>query len=152
MIMDADDCVHRDLAALACKWPSAHGWIFHDGYWHDEGTRSLVRWKDFDKCCGTSAIVRLEPCELPSSLSEANDHYFILSKGHEAIRDFFRERGTPLAALPFTGAIYITGNGENLSGFAVAKLRGRRMMLQRLIGTRPLTHNIRSAFGLYDLS
>ena len=150
MIMDADDCVHRDLAALACKWPNAHGWIFDVGYWHDEGTRWLLRFKGFDKQCGTSAIVRLEPCELPSSLSEANDHYFIL-KGHEKIRDLLRERGTPLAALPFS-AIYITGNGENTSGFSVAKLRGRRMMLQRLIWTRPLTQNIRLAFGLYDLS
>jgi hypothetical protein len=151
MIVDADDCVHRDLAALARKWPSAHGWIFDVGYCHDEGTRWLLLWKDFDQYCGTSAIVRLERCELPNSLCEANDHYFILSKGHERIRYFLHERGTPLLALPFTGAIYITGSGENTSGFAVAKLRGKRMMLRRLIWSRPLTHNIRSVFGLYDL-
>jgi hypothetical protein len=152
MIMDADDCVHRDLAALSAESPDAQGWAFEVGYMHDEGSRWLHRLKNFDDYCGTSAIVRLESGDFPRTLSEPIDPYFILTHGHGVIGDFLLDRGTPLARPPFIGAIYITATGENDSRIALRNWRGKKMLLKKLLNARPLTHSIRRDFGLYDLA
>lgn len=151
MFMDADDCVHRGLAALAAAAPTAPGWNFETGYMHDEGSRWLYRLKKFDAYCGTSAIVRLGPADFPSTLGEPNDPYFILTHGHGVIGDFFRTRGTPLRTLPFLGAVYVTATGENDSGISLGGWRGKMMLLKKLLNSRPLTRSIRRNFGLYDL-
>jgi hypothetical protein len=152
MLMDADDCVHRGLAALATEQPHAQGWKFDVGYMYDDGSGSLLRCKNFDALCGTSAIVRLQSRDFPNSPTDSKDNYFILSNGHIAIGDFLSRRGTPLARLPFIGAIYITGTGENDSRFALNDWHGTRAMLKKWLGMRPLTRKIRADFGLYDLS
>ena len=151
MIMDADDCVSRKLAALAAKWPKARGWSFRKGYLHDEGSPWLFLLRNFDYVCGTSAMVRLEPADFPRLLDESIDPYFILRHGHGVIDDYFRERGTPLARLPFIGAIYVTDTGENDSGMAYRKWRGKKMLLKRLLYGRLLTRRIRAEFGYFDL-
>jgi hypothetical protein len=152
MITDADDCVSRRLAALAAKSPQAPGWSFKKGYIHDEGSRWLFLRRNFDRMCGTSAIVRLEPRDCPQSITlEPADPYFILTHGHGVIDDYFRDRGTPLAPLPFAGAIYITDTGENDSGTAYRNWRGKKMLLRKLTSGRLLTQGMRAEFGLYDL-
>jgi len=151
MLMDADDCVNRGLAALASEWPNTHGWRFDLGYVHDEGSGWLLRRKNFDALCGTFAIVRLQLCDFPNSPTESRDNYFILSNGHTGIGDFLSRRGTPLARLPFIGAIYVTGTGENDGQFALKDWHGKRAMLKKLLGMRPLTRKIRADFGLYDV-
>ncbi len=152
MFMDADDCVHRDLAALASASPSARGWNFKTGYMHDEGSRWLYRLKNFDDYCGTSAIVRLTAADFPTSLEEPNDPYFILTHGHGVIGKFFQNRGAPLAELPFLGAVYITATGENDSRIALSSWRGKKMLLKKLLHTRPLTARLRATFGLHPLA
>src|SRR5262249_25875994 len=136
----------------ASEQPNVQGWIFDVGYTYDESSNWLFRSKNFYALCGTSAIVRLQLCDFPNSPSESEDDYFILSNGHTTIRDFLSKRGTPLARLPFIGAIYITGTGENDSGFALNYWHGRLAMLKKLLSMRPLTRKIRAEFGFYDLS
>jgi hypothetical protein len=151
MFVDADDCVHRELAALVFQQPYAQGWRFDVGYLYPEGASWFFKWRDFDQCCGTSAIVRLEACDFPTSLDEPIDRYFILSNGHRAIGEFLRKRGTPLAPLPFIGAMYVVGTGENDSGTVLTEWGGTRFMLKKLLRARPLTQKVRSDFGLYRI-
>jgi hypothetical protein len=152
MIMDADDCVSRNLAALVAQKPEARGWVFNQGYIHDEGTGWLHRKSDFDRYCGTSAIVKLAPEDIPAPESkESSDNFYILANGHGVIADYLRDRGEPLERLPFVGAIYITATGENDSGVALRNWRGKKMMLTKLLNSRPLTAKVRNEFGLYTV-
>lgn len=149
MIMDADDCVHRDLAALSVSAPDAAGWIFEQSYLHDEGSRWVYRLADFHRRCGTSAIVRVTAADLPADPAEPRDPYFILMHGHSVIADFLRERGSPLARLPFFGAIYVTATGENDSGMSLRGWGGKKMLLKKLLNSRPLTPRIRETYGYH---
>src|SRR5689334_11587727 len=66
MVVDADDCVSRQLATFTAANPDANGWIFSKGYLHDEGSRLIYYHPtSFDSFCGTSNIVRATPDELP---------------------------------------------------------------------------------------
>jgi hypothetical protein len=151
MFVDADDCVHRDLAAHVARHPGADGWIFDTGYVHDEGSAWLYRRSNFAAYCGSSAIVRLGPSDFPQSESEPGEKYFILANGHSVIRQFMSGRGTPLQALPFIGAVWITNTGENDSGMRMGGWQGARRMLEKLRAARPLSRRLRSEFGLYEL-
>lgn len=152
MFVDADDCVHRDLAALAAGHPSANGWSMETGYFHDEGSHWLHRKPNFASYCGSSAIIRLTSSDFPQSESEPSDRYFMLANGHRVIAQHMRARGTPIQPLPFIGAIYITNTGENDSGTRMSGWQGKRHMLEKLRTARPLTGKVRSEFGLYDLA
>ena len=76
---------------------------------------------------------------------------FLLAHGHGVIGDFLRTRGTPLRPLPFIGAIYNAATGENDSRISLRGWGGKKMLLKKLLHSRPLTRSIRRAFGLYEL-
>ena len=151
MIADADDCVHRDLAAFAARSPISQGWQFDKGFIYDEGSRWLFRSSGFDRLCGSSAIVRLEEHDFPQAMSDPIDPYFILCNGHGVIADYMRDRGTPLEPLPFPGAVYVTATGENDSQMALRNWRGKRMMLRKLMRSRLLTRRMRRLYGITEL-
>jgi hypothetical protein len=152
MFVDADDCVHRDLAALAATHPDANGWSMKTGYFHDEGSHWLYKKSNFASYCGTSAMIRLTPSDFPKSESEPSDSYFMLANGHGVIEQYMRSRGTPVQPLPFIGAVYVTNTGENDSGIRMSGWQGKRHMLEKLRTARPLTSKVRSVFGLYRLA
>ncbi len=148
MFVDADDCVSRRLAAWCAEHPDATGWYFKRAYVYDDGTRFAFARDDFDLLCGSSAIVRCQPEDLPQSMEEPRTDYFFLTYSHPILRDSMRERGTPLEPLPFPGAVYITGTGENHSGMWYGKLKSRRLLLQKIFTARYLTPGFRREFGL----
>ena len=151
MITDADDCVHRGLAALAAAHPDCHGWAFETGYLHDAGSPWVFRLKKFDRYCGTSGIVRLDAHEFPASMDEPTENFFILWNGHGVVGDYLSERGRPLRPLPFIGAIYNADTGENHTSMCLRNWRSKKMLIKKLLYTRPLTRSIRRDFGLYEL-
>ncbi len=151
MFVDADDCVHRDLAAHAARYPEVSGWSMEVGYMYDEGSRLLYRRKNFANYCGSSAIIRLLLTDFPQSESEPSENYFILANGHGVIERYMRARGTPVQALPFIGAVYMTDTGENDSGIRIGGWQGKRHLLERIRTARPLTSRVRADFGLYHL-
>jgi len=152
MFVDADDCVHRGLAAHVALHPKCPGWTMNVGYMHDEGSRWLYRRSNFSAYCGSSAIVRLSLEDFPQSELESQGDYFILANGHGVIEQCMRERGSPLLELPFVGSVYVTSTGENDSGIRIAGWQGKRHMLKKMWTIRPLSNRIRSEMGLYDLS
>jgi hypothetical protein len=147
MIADADDCVHRGLAAFVAAHPGAAGWRLTRGYMHDIGSRWICPTDYFDLRCGTSAIVWLKANEFPPDMTSPYRDYFILAHGHTKIAEYMAEKGTPLRPLPFIGAVYNTGTGENNSGFSLRR-QGRRTRLAMIVRLRPVTPRIRETFGL----
>jgi hypothetical protein len=152
MFADADDLLHRAIPPMVAREPQSHGWIFPHGYAYEEPRSFAYRWPHFDQFCGTSAIVRCLPEELPASMDDPTERFFLLCQGHPVIREFMEKRGTPLQAVPYPAAIYLTGTGENHSGIRLRDWRGRKITLQKLLRARPVTARLRRDFGLTPLS
>jgi hypothetical protein len=153
MLCDADDCVSGRLAAYVAKYPECDGWYFERGWMHDEHSRLIFnRCRDFDAICGTSAIVRVTPADLPTSETDNNDdEKCVVLSGHHRVRSESMRRGKPLLPLPFAGAVYVVGTGINDSGFSLRGWRSKKVLLQKCLNYRPLTQNIRREFGLSQL-
>jgi hypothetical protein len=155
MMVDADDCVSKRLSGFSAERPNSPGWIFDDGWIHDEGSSLIFRKRhQFDEVCGSSSIVRTSRDDL-SLLERAGGCGLgigVWRSGHHDVRRHSNERGTPLEVLPFPGAIYNLGTGENTSSFSLRKWRSRKVLLKKLLGYRLLTARLRNEFGLSELS
>ena len=153
MAVDADDLVSRNLAGFCAANPNGRGWIFDRGWMHDENSRWVFRRRsNFDAICGTSNILRMDLADLPTTEEGSDEDNMLLKFGHTQIRAGMAARGTPLAELPFYGAMYILHTGENYSGFSLRGWRSKKIMLQKLLNYRPITAALRPEFGLEPLS
>jgi len=151
MVVDADDCVSSHLSEYCAEYPDSHGWIFDQGWIHDEGSRFIFRKRhSFDSICGTSSIVRTMPDELPVSEGDGRHHFHILRSGHTKIRANSIERGTALEPLPIPGSVYNLATGENHTSFSLHGWRSKSILSRKLLSYRLLTRRIRDEFGLYD--
>jgi hypothetical protein len=111
MIVDDDDFVSRRLTSFVARSPDANGWYIRDGYIWSDGGKFLYRYTDFSRLCGTSHIIRSDLYKLPLTFEEAEDAYIRRMLGsHIFIHDHLDTEGTPLASLPFPGAVYRTGH------------------------------------------
>jgi hypothetical protein len=151
MFTDADDCVHRGLAEWCNARPEHPGWYIAEGYIHTAGSRWLYRQRDFDQICGTAALVRCEPPDFPSAMTDPKPDFFMINCGHFEFRNPGRAGGRKLDPLPFPGAIYVTATGENDSGISLRQWRGKKMLLKKLINSRLLTNRLRADYGLYEI-
>ena len=107
MIVDDDDFVSARLAQYASEHPDAHGWKIDRGYLWDDGGNLLLGYDDFNHLCGTSLIVRSDAYGLPEQFEGASlDWIKSMLGSHVMVADILAERGTPLATLPFRGAVY----------------------------------------------
>jgi hypothetical protein len=160
MLVDADDCVSHRLAAFTNQHPEANGWFLDKGYVYQENSRLIYYRKlAFNNICGTCNILRFDLCPLPSEslqvfTPELIDFYS--GKSHRDVEKVMQAQQTPLTALPFIGAVYIIGNGENIyqDGFAtIYKGRTRQLMfrLKEAIRFRWLTPGMRKEFSLYSV-
>lgn len=111
MIVDDDDFVSSNLSTFARDNPSANGWYIRDGYVWGEGAGYVYEFSDFSKLCGTCYMIRADLYKLPRTFGEATDEYKKRMLGsHIVIRDHLEKNGTPLAPLPFVGAVYRVGH------------------------------------------
>jgi hypothetical protein len=149
MAVDADDCVHRGLAAWCERHPGHPGWYLERGYIYHEGSRWMHLWRDFDLLCGTAAIVRCEEADFPREMSDPKEQFLMIDTGHHEYRNPRRTRGRIFDPLPFPGAVYITATGENDSGINLRGWQGRKLLLQKLLGARFLTPGLRAEFGIF---
>lgn len=103
MVVDADDCVNRHLAEFVHKHPDVDGWLLKKGYVYQEGSRILlVNCKTFNQVCGTCLIMKYS---WRDALFPRPDFY----------NHLFQELpGANVKQLPFVGALYSIGNGENI--------------------------------------
>jgi len=152
MLADADDCVHRGLAAWCAKNQEHPGWYMADGYIHTAGSRWLYRRRDFDQICGTAAVVRCAEGDFPRQMSDPKAEFFMINCGHFEFRNPARAGGRHLDPLPFPGAVYMTATGENDSGISLREWRGKKMLIKKLLNSRLLTNELRAEYGIYELS
>ena len=111
MVVDDDDFVSRRLTSFVASHQGEHGWYLRNGYIWGDGGRLIYEYADFSRFCGTSHIVRKDLYELPASVEAADpDHLREIFGSHIFIQEFLEERGKPLQALPFVGAIYRVGH------------------------------------------
>ncbi|MDH3377678.1 MAG: glycosyltransferase family 2 protein [Gammaproteobacteria bacterium] len=149
MFFDADDYISRRIVEFVEQNPTEDGWYFEHGYRYKYGSDKVTLLDEFNKACGTSHIIRYSLFEIPKELTvgsplssiedKIDSRYLNFTLGsHRFARRQFREIGVTLSALPFPGAVWVLGNGENHSG-----KKGRP-------GDLPLTDRIREEFTLYE--
>ena len=124
MFVDDDDLVNRHLVSFVNAHPRENGWYFHQGYLWSEGSPFLYKAHGFHELCGTSHILRSELLNLPSDLESASESYLTRFLGpHIHYKHDLAIAGTPLAPLPFIGAVYRVGHPESTikTGFVFQK-------------------------------
>ena len=155
MFVDDDDLVSRHLVAFAAKHAGENGWYVRDGYVWGDGGSAVYRYRDFSRFCGTSHIVRTDLYAAPPDASSATAAYVKRMLGsHVFIESHLREAGTPLAPLPFRGAVYRIGHAgaHSRSSSLRRHFFGRdifvhpRALLSRLFRLRPLSRGLRRDF------
>jgi hypothetical protein len=156
MVTDDDDLVSSRLSGFVSQHRGQNGWCFRHGYIWSPGRRLLYRHPDFSMVCGTSHIVRADLFELPRSVEEASEEYIKSMLGsHIFITKHLVENGTPLAPLPFVGAIYRTGHvgahSRSADVFSTHLMHGWLLkspgeLSRRLLRLRYLGKDIRQEF------
>lgn len=111
MIVDDDDFVSNKIAQFVTENQHANGWKIDRGYVWTDGGAWLYNLENFDRKCGTSLIVNSKLYELPERFDDASEAYIKEVFGsHIMIAPLLEKRNTPLAKLPFPGAIYRVGH------------------------------------------
>ena len=123
MVFDADDFVSNRLAAFVEG--SACGWYVESGYVMREGVPLARKRHSFHTTCGTSLIHKYALMPEPSVASSAPREALLDAFGESYVTEMlgshrfaverYAEQGTPLRPLPFPGATYLIGTGENHS-------------------------------------
>lgn len=126
MLVDADDFVHRDLAAFSHQHPGQSGWVIKRGLIYSRRRNAYGLRRHLHRICGTSHIIPFEAYDVPSELTVAstqkdvahafNDYAETVLGGHRYAFEWWRDRGRHLEPLPFPGAVYHVDTGENHSG------------------------------------
>ncbi len=149
MVVDADDCVNKNLAEFVNQNIQCNGWYLKQGYLYEEGKRFIyLNTKNFYQSCGSSIIIKYNLYPLLFSGDYYNHHDFVLKKS------------ITLRKLPFAGAIYIIKHGENQfmtqQKTQQLKIRENKLVfpIRKLLKYRPglVTKYFRHNFGLYKVT
>jgi hypothetical protein len=156
MIVDDDDFVSSRLVDHVSAHKGENGWKITKGWVWSEGGRLALQHDDFSNYCGSSLMIRSDLYDLPDSFSSATEDYMKSSFGsHVRIGRILADKGTPLAPLPFRGAVYRVGHSgahSKSSGllrghvFTGAALRRPRRLIGSLGRTRFVTRAFRTEF------
>lgn len=163
MVVDADDCVHRDLVAFASAQSGKAGWYFKSGFEYNEQSKMIRRHvNNFYRLCGTSFMIRYDHLRFqtdfePTAELGANDRFIT---GHPFVKSDLAERGVAIEPLPFPGAVYIRDREsvtyqesllEKMRRNPREILRSVKLNTVGLKNLRPLSEGLREQFGLYPL-
>lgn len=126
MFVDADDFVSNKLAGFVSRNVDENGWYVEDGYFYNSARAVVWEADRFNTRCGTSHIISWNLAGVPEGINESADQVNLarayglriryLFGSHTNTVRFASDIGTPLAPLPFRGALYTVGTGENHSG------------------------------------
>ncbi len=116
MISDDDDLVSAHIVQYVSENRQANGWTINRGFIWDSGGRFLFAHNDFSHLCGTSLVIRSDLYDVPARFEDASlDWIKSMLGSHVRIAGILSERGTPLGALPFRGAVYRVAHGGSHS-------------------------------------
>ncbi len=150
MVVDADDCINRNIVSFIKKNSTTDGWYSKSGYVYKEGSKLIFKKTDkFNSLCGTSLIVK---SEFVKGLITPDLFY---QHAHRTL-----ENGVKMSPLPFPAAVY-TINGENyfMTEKAVEHFKGDTVkngfskLIQRVMRYRIglLTSGLKNKYGLYSV-
>lgn len=165
MIVDADDCISKQIAAFVNNNPQSNGWFIDKGYEYIDGSQKIyIRRKNFYKMCGTCNIINYKLFTLPEKQKTYYDitEYDAFLTGHSLSKEILAERGTPIQPLPFSGTIYIrdrVGESATLQDgwltrfkrYPKEPLRGLKRLVLAPINEQNVTEHIREEFSLHPL-
>jgi hypothetical protein len=161
MIVDDDDFVSSRLADYAAKHSGENGWYIDRGYMWSEGSPMMVSVSKFFMLCGTSHIINVKLYDFEKFQGEDADDYMKNMLGsHISVARALAASGTPLSALPFSGAVYRVGHPgshSNSSGliatfFSKASLAHPLRLLKIALSLRFATPQLRREFFAEDQS
>ncbi|WP_314139193.1 hypothetical protein [uncultured Plantibacter sp.] len=146
MIFDADDFVHRGLAATVADHPGHYGWVIHNGWMYSRARNAYRAQPDFNRTCGTSFIMPFSAYDVPADVDVNASQEVVAERygerlseimgAHRNAETWYREQGYDLQPLPYRGAVYHVDTGENHSG---KSMRGI---------ARPLDNRLRRDFAV----
>lgn len=127
MLFDADDYLHRGIAAHVRAHPGSLGWVVRRGWIYSRARNSYALRHRLFRICGTSFIVPFQAYGLPDHLTTASTQAEIVEAfgddmteqilaGHRYALEWWRDRGRTLDPLPFAAVCYHVDTGENHSG------------------------------------
>jgi len=127
MFVDADDFVHRDIAAYVHDHTGSPGWVIRRGYVYSRSRNAYALRRRLFRICGTSFILPFEAYGVPDDLLVTSSQDQVADAlGDDALQhvigehryalEWWREHGRELEPLPFPGAVYHVDTGENHSG------------------------------------
>lgn len=154
MTVDYDDWVSRRLAGTV-EGHDGPGFYLGRG-WRYDGGRFLSPVEAFHRVCGSSLIVRRSLLDVPDDVGQAGEGAVRRHLGsHRFLPGDLQERGTPLALLPYRGAVYRVGVAGSVTGawgtaqwLSPRQLRHPRAYARRLAALRPVRPAHRREFGL----
>ncbi|MBD2253164.1 glycosyltransferase family A protein [Nostoc parmelioides] len=158
MIVDADDCLSGRIAEFTNQHPNVNGWYLNKGYVYQEKSAFIYyRKSHFHSWCGTCNILKFDTCNLPSKDDDYPEDLVNLYIAHKKLPEFMIKKGLVIEELPFIGAVYIIGNGENIyqKGFSSIHNENKNkifFLLKEALKFRPINSSIRKEFGVYQLS
>jgi hypothetical protein len=118
--LDADDLVHRDFVKHVRETDNKRGYAIMSGYALDYSGRKLAPipgvWaSDYNRVCGSSALIYFHEDELPLDGENEEDLYFNLFQSHAYWPVMAEEFGRRLDPLPFAAGVYVLNHSQNLS-------------------------------------
>lgn len=146
MIVDADDCVSKNIAQFVQENSSANGWYINQGYKYlnNDSVIYLKPW-NFYRMSGSCNLLRYDLIGLPENPEYNRGYgYYKFYIDHEKVKKVMAQRNHPIKPLPFRGAVYIIGTNENLSS-------NETKLKFNLFTRRKLTPEICEEFGLAKL-
>jgi hypothetical protein len=150
MLTDSDDLVSNRLVAHAKATKSEGGYVIKRGYVYDAATGRCREVSSFDQTCGTCAILRFAPDELPQSLDDDTPRLSGKYKTHMTFETDAERLGRPLSVVPFPAAVYVTGHGENWSVRSSGRESLRRKFSRLVKAARALGERECSPTSLRD--
>jgi len=157
MVVDSDDCISKNIAYFVNKANiNSIGWYLSKGYIYKEGNFfSFLNKINFNTLCGSCIIIKSN--HISALFKEEPFLYY----SHERTEIDLNKK---LIQLPFPGAVYSIGNGENHlmsieqasqynSTFKFGSIDFFKSIFRKLTKYRlqPLTASFRSQYGLYKL-
>lgn len=142
MQLDADDLVHRDLVKFCADTQPQFGYVMSAGYMLDWVSKKIaplpgVLSVDFDRVCGSCAVIRYQESDLPTvDISpDTPTLLFNMTRQHAYMKVVMEESGRSLQDMPFPAVVYVINHSQNLS-FSMQKQDARgATLVERVAAT-----------------
>mgnify|MGYP002543809520 CR=1 FL=1 len=153
MMVDADDLVSCHLAEFIAHHPNENGYYVKTGYVYFVGDNYMKVLPKFSS--GSACIVNYKIDDLPDSYPQimtanCDDNKWIIRKRHGGVVPACKAAGRPLKPLPFKGAVYVLGSGENHSLYGkTTKYQTRLREIRELFAIKhPIKGKLKREFSI----